>query len=367
MWRNNMHSHTMTRHIYLVRHGQPHFPGEGTYCLGTADFGLSPLGRLQACCLGEALKGKKVNVFTSPLGRAYSTALFLADVPGVMDELREMHAGDWDGLSFAEIKLRWPELYEARKDNMFLPIPNSEDWQSAQSRFVKAVELALESCDSDIAIVAHTTVILSYICYAMGDEKYREFKWRQAYGSYYLISLDGDNARCEFPWLRPVPELNTELCEKLLASLELPEHIKAHSRAVAKEALRICDALEKAGVMLNREDIYHAAMLHDIARLENRHPETGAKWLSELGYESIAQIVRQHHDLESDKINESAILYIADKLVQEDRVVTLNKRFEKSREKCRGSEALLAHDRRRHLAFLIRDKINGLCQCDVIL
>ncbi len=357
----------MTRHIYLVRHGLPHFPGEGGWCLGTADFGLSPLGRLQACQLGEALKGKKLNVFTSPLGRAYGTALFLSDAPVVMDELREMHAGDWDGLSFAEIKLRWPQLYEARKDNMLLPIPNSEDWKAAQARFVKAIDRALESCDGDIVIVAHTTVILSFICHVMGDEKYREFKWRQGYGSYYLINLDGDNIRCEFLWQRPVPKLSAELCEKLLEAVELPEHIKAHSRAVAKEALRICDALEKAGVWLNREKIYHAAMLHDIARLESGHAEAGANWLSELGYGDIARIVSQHHDLESDEINEAAVLYIADKLVQEDRPVTLSRRFEKSREKCRDAEAMAAHDRRVKQAFLMRDKINSLCRADVIL
>lgn len=362
-----MHSNSMTRHIYLVRHGLPQFPGEGSWCLGTADFGLSPLGRLQACQLGEALKGKKLNVFTSPLGRAYGTALFLADAPVVMDGLREMHAGDWDGLCFDEIKKRWPELYEARKGNMFLPIPNSEDWKTVQERFVSAVDRALESCDGDIVIVAHTTVILSFICRVMGDEKYREFKWRQGYGSYYLVTAGEDSVKCEFPWKRPVPELSAELCEKLLEAVKLPEHIKAHSRAVAKEVLRICDYLEKAGVHLDRENIYHAAMLHDIARLESNHTETGAKWLSELGYESIAQIISQHHDLESDGINETAVLYIADKLVQEDRLVTLSTRFEKSREKCRDAEALAAHDRRMKQAFLMRDKINSLCRADVIL
>ena len=103
-----MHSHRMTRHIYLVRHGLPHFPGEGSWCLGTADFGLSTLGRLQACQLGEALKGKELNVFSSPLGRAYGTAQFLSDKPIVLDQLREMHTGDWDGLCFEEIKKRWP-------------------------------------------------------------------------------------------------------------------------------------------------------------------------------------------------------------------------------------------------------------------
>ena len=37
----------------------------------------------------------------------------------ITDEaLREVSVGRWEGLSFAEIRERWPELYEARGENM---------------------------------------------------------------------------------------------------------------------------------------------------------------------------------------------------------------------------------------------------------
>ena len=37
----------------------------------------------------------------------------------IADEaLREVSVGRWEGLSFAEIRERWPELYEARGENM---------------------------------------------------------------------------------------------------------------------------------------------------------------------------------------------------------------------------------------------------------
>ena len=184
-----MHSDQTKRNIYLVRHGLPDFPSAGSYCLGSADFGLAPPGRLQACLLGEALKAKKLKVFTSPLGRAYDTAAFLSDKPIVVDGLREIHTGDWDGLCFDEIKVRWPELYEARKDNVFLSIPGSEPWEAAQARFAEAVDSILQSSEGDIVIVSHTTVIQSFICHVMLSKEYREFKYRQGYGSYYLLSM----------------------------------------------------------------------------------------------------------------------------------------------------------------------------------
>lgn len=354
------------RKIYLVRHGQPHFPNGEGYCLGSADFPLSTLGRLQACQMGHALGGENLSVFTSPLKRAYDTAGFLSPSPTVIADLQEMHAGDWDGLSFREIREKWPELFEARAENTDLPIPGSEDWEKGQARFIKAVDEALSQSEGDIAIVAHTTVILSFICHIMGSSEYKAFRYRQAYGGYYLVTLDDDGFHCDFPWQRPVPELEDELCEKLLDAAMLPEHIKAHCRAVAEKAMELCSQLEKAGLELKRESIYHAALLHDIARLEDEHPKTGAKWLGELGYKEIADIIRQHHDPDHDEINEASVLYIADKLVQETRPVTLKERFEKSLEKCRTPEAIEANLRRAKQAERIAEKINRICKMEVI-
>ena len=98
------------RKIYFIRHGLPHFPGAIGYCLGAADFPLDTLGRLQACQTGYGLKAERLTVFSSPLKRACDTARHISPEPVVIGDLREMHAGDWDGLSFREIKEKWPEL-----------------------------------------------------------------------------------------------------------------------------------------------------------------------------------------------------------------------------------------------------------------
>ena len=355
------------RKIYLIRHGQPFFPGGDRYCLGSTDFPLAPLGRLQACLLGHALKGEKLMVFSSPLTRARDTARFLSPEPIVMEELKEMHAGDWDGLSFREIKQRWGQLFEARAHNKELSIPGCEDWYEGQKRFLSGVEKALSMSERDIAIVAHTTVILSLICHIMGSEEYKGFDWRQNCGSWYLVKQDEDTMSCEFPWQSPRPEMSAELAGKLMEAIALPEHIRAHCWAVATEAERIGRELIKAGLELDTELISHTALLHDLARLQDRHPQTCADWLRELGYEAIADIVRQHHDLETDDINEAAVVYIADKTIQEAEKGSLRSRFEKSREKCKDAEAIAAHDRRAGQAIYIAEKINSLCSREVII
>ena len=355
------------RKIYLIRHGQPQFPGGGKYCIGSADFPLDTLGRLQACQTGYALREEKLSVFTSPLARAYDTARFIAPSPAVIDELREMDAGSWDGLSFDEIQKKWPELYHARAKNTNLPLPGAEDWEAGQARFIAAVKEALSRSEGDIAIVAHTTVILSYICHIMGSREYNSFDYRQDYGGYYLVMLDGDTLSCEFPWKRPVPELDGSLCRALMAAAEVPEHICAHCAAVAEKAMELCAALKKAGLSLDEEAIYHASLLHDIARLRPEHPTLGAQWLGRLGYGKIAEIVRQHHEPESEEINEAAIVYMADKLISGTKPVTLAGRFEKSREKCHDARALAVHGRRSEQAAAIAKRINSICGMEVII
>jgi broad specificity phosphatase PhoE len=94
---------------------------------GHRDSPLTLRGWLQARALGGLLSrhfGDSLAGFTwraSPLGRAWQTAVVLAETTGVDpaaiahdDRLREMTWGDWDGLTAAEIEARDPELWRAR-------------------------------------------------------------------------------------------------------------------------------------------------------------------------------------------------------------------------------------------------------------
>ena len=76
--------------------------------------------------------------------------------------------------------------------------------------------------------------------------------------------------------------------------------------------------------------VVSAALLHDVARAEPRHGDAGAELLERLGYSRVARIVRRHMrlgDALGDDLDETQVVYLADKLVQEDRIVGVEERF----------------------------------------
>ncbi|HLY65158.1 MAG TPA: histidine phosphatase family protein [Chloroflexota bacterium] len=117
--------------LLLCRHGQTAFNASLRF-QGQLDEPLSELGREQARRLGDRLAGERIDVaYTSDLCRAYETAtLALAGrpVPLHLDErLREVAFGRWEGLTFAEIKKRFPDDVAARDhDRVNYAMPGGE-------------------------------------------------------------------------------------------------------------------------------------------------------------------------------------------------------------------------------------------------
>ena len=110
------------RTVYLIRHAMPDIPLGERWCVGgRSDFPLGPVGRLQAALLPFMPELKDVSaVFCSTLIRARETAAALCPAPRVIEGLEEQDMGVWDGLSFVEIKEKYPSLYEARENNLSL-------------------------------------------------------------------------------------------------------------------------------------------------------------------------------------------------------------------------------------------------------
>ncbi len=354
------------RRIYLIRHGQPLLPGGEPHCLGTCLLYTSPIGRLQGCLLAAALGDRPLTVFSSPLSRALETARFLDAGPIVLPGLREYATGDWDGLPFSEIRDRWPEIYEARGRDRSVPIPNSEPFEAGQQRFADALQEALRQSDGDIALVTHAGVIQAFLSLLLGSRRCEEPSWRPPCGGWYLLEADGGELKPCLPWETPKPALTEELCLAMHRAAALPPHITAHCRAVAAEAERIAAALACAGHALDSALIRRAALLHDLARLEPQHAETGAQWLAALGYPEEAAIVRRHHDLDGEAIDEAAVVFLADKCVRGTQLVPIRERFAASRGKCRDSEALAAHERRLQQALALAAAVNTECSQEVI-
>ena len=100
----------MTR-VLLIRHGQSEWNADGRW-QGQADPLLTDLGRHQAKHAARNL-GVVDAIVASDLHRASETALIIAGELGVgplvlEPDLRERDAGEWSGLTRAEIDRDWP-------------------------------------------------------------------------------------------------------------------------------------------------------------------------------------------------------------------------------------------------------------------
>ncbi len=122
---------------------------------------------------------------------------------------------------------------------------------------------------------------------------------------------------------------------KIIDSSCMLPNIKSHSIMVCRVSLAITDTLAKSGVYLDHGKIQASALLHDITKTRSletgeNHAVTGAEFLKELGYNDVAEIVRQHiyPDNGVDAISEAEVVSYADKRVLHDRFVTLNERFD---------------------------------------
>lgn len=128
-------------------------------------------------------------------------------------------------------------------------------------------------------------------------------------------------------------------CLALWDSYRVPDHIRAHSRAVASIATALAAHGEKMGAVPPgmTATVRASALLHDIAKLYcvehgGNHAQAGAAWvLAETGNPLIAQGVVHHvwWPFDVDAVRHFlplAVLY-ADKRVRHDQIVSLGARY----------------------------------------
>jgi probable phosphoglycerate mutase len=144
--------------VLLVRHGQSVWNAIGRW-QGRADPPLSPLGEEQAAAAsGSSLLPDEGAMWTSDLRRAYRTAELLAAgrrAVRVEIRLRERCAGEWEGLTRAEIEAGWPGfLAEHRRP---------PGWEPEAELLARALEalgaIAAESDGREVVVVTHGGLI----------------------------------------------------------------------------------------------------------------------------------------------------------------------------------------------------------------
>jgi CTP:molybdopterin cytidylyltransferase MocA len=143
-------------------------------------------------------------------------------------------------------------------------------------------------------------------------------------------------------------------CLELLRDARVPSQVVAHSRAVALVAVALTARLNRCEAHLSARLVEAAALLHDIARAGPDHAAAGARLLSDLGYRRVAAVTALHMDPQDEVEtcmqilpNEAQILYLADKLVADTSVVTLDARLAARLSDLRAESEGAAHARAR--------------------
>jgi molybdenum cofactor cytidylyltransferase len=162
---------------------------------------------------------------------------------------------------------------------------------------------------------------------------------------------------------------NPEECESILREVyPVAPSIYRHCVKVASVADSLGRALSGAGLNLDLAAIHSAALLHDLAKGQPEHETAGAGLLAEMGFGQIAGIIARHTDWpEGARISlETQIVYLADKLVEGEEIVPLEKRYQSALQRFgENAEARANILRRRDHALSVKQEIEHLLGCTV--
>ena len=215
----------MVTTLYLVRHGETEGSGAKRYH-GSIDVPLSESGiqqvrdasvfirrhlrsssaRQQASYLrdihrnddpsaGSLNRETLASVYCSDLSRSAKSAEIMAEPfglrPVIVPALRERSFGIWEGMTFAEIKERHPEEFEAWAGNpvKYSP-PGGESTVEVKDRVIRTLDGIIGRHDGEqLAIVAHGGVNRVILCQLLGIPLENIFRIEQGFAAVNIIEF----------------------------------------------------------------------------------------------------------------------------------------------------------------------------------
>ncbi|MEU8530533.1 bifunctional RNase H/acid phosphatase, partial [Streptomyces sp. NPDC048629] len=185
----------------LLRHGETALTPEKRFSgSGGNDPELSSAGLRQADAVAEALaaRGTIQEIVSSPLKRCRQTAEAVGARLGldvrIEDGLRETDFGAWEGLTFGEVRERYPEDLDA-----WLASPKAEPTGGGESftavaRRVSATrdELAAEYAGRTVLLVTHVTPIKTLVRLALGAPPESLFRMELSAASLSAVAYYAD-------------------------------------------------------------------------------------------------------------------------------------------------------------------------------
>lgn len=165
----------MIESLILIRHGETVDNLRGI-AQGWQDSELSPKGRAQVKSVAARLRTAGVSsLWSSTLPRAIATAEAIGRSAGIepraLEDLREMHCGTWEGISFLEVRRGQPDVYRKWSTDPHEPCPGGESYHDVLVRMRRAIDVIIAEVngnDGAVAVVSHGTAIRVLASWLLG-------------------------------------------------------------------------------------------------------------------------------------------------------------------------------------------------------
>lgn len=185
----------MVTTLYLIRHGETEGAEIKRY-KGHLDVQLSTNGIEQITKVSKFLGSNTLDViYTSSLSRACKSAEIIAKTqkvqPVILPNLRERHFGTWEGMTFDEIKEKYPKEFEQWAHNPFKFSPvGGESTLEVKERALPVIESILEKHKGQkIAVVSHGGITRIALCHFLGMPLENIFRIEQNFAAVNIIEF----------------------------------------------------------------------------------------------------------------------------------------------------------------------------------
>ncbi|MBN2108396.1 MAG: histidine phosphatase family protein [Deltaproteobacteria bacterium] len=181
--------------LYLARHGELVTSHEWRY-VGHLDVALNDKGRAQIARLARRLSMEKIDVLlSSDLMRTVESAWIIGAAiglePAAEPAFREIHLGQWEGLTREEITERFTQEFDLRSaDIAGYRIQGGESFADLRDRVIPRLTACLDEHQGrNVLLVAHGGVNRIILCHALGLDLNMLPRIDQAYGCLNIIDF----------------------------------------------------------------------------------------------------------------------------------------------------------------------------------
>jgi len=190
----------MTRRtrIYLIRHGEVVGAGTPRYN-GHADVSLTEFGVSQYYRLQERLADRNITAcYSSDLSRCAVGARIIGGhyglAPVFEPSLRELNIGIWEGLTWEEIKARYPAEWQARlNDIVNFRVPEGENLLDLQQRAMPVMNrIVAAHRGEEVLVVGHGGINRVILLAAVDAPLSSMFSLEQSYAALNIIDYYED-------------------------------------------------------------------------------------------------------------------------------------------------------------------------------